>query len=424
MMWNSLGDDVKRNALTLVVLLAVVGAIFGADYFLRSGFSLASLVPSNQKVFEAYADQVMEVCKSAKYQPTCYDIELPKLLDKGVSMEDIYTVTSIIQKRTNDYFFCHVLGHNLAAKETAKDPSKWTEVIARCPTGMCSNGCLHGAAQERFRAESLTPEQIQEILPQVSGICEQGNGRDFTGLEQASCYHALGHLAMYLTHADIKASTNICDVIAQKGQRDYRLTCYEGAYMQIYQPLEPEDFTLVKDIAPQTTTASEAFCSTFTGEHEAACHRESWPLYRESLQTPEGLQKFCDATYTPESKRRCYNAMFYLLMAQMNFEVERIRPLCEGLPANRKAQCFANAASRCIETDYRLAPRALELCRIADTQGAGDRCYGELLFYSSFNYHEGSKEFAGFCNQLPGEWKNKCLAGEGKNLQPSQTDYD
>lgn len=422
MIQMKISDDIKRGAVLIFVLVLALCAIFATDFVLRSGFNPLTLIPTKGGEFEKYADQVMATCKTAKYAPSCYDIELPKLIDKGVTMENIFKVTEIIQKRTNDYYFCHVLGHNIAAKETAKDPSKWTEVIARCPTGMCSNGCLHGAAQERFRAESLTPEQIDEILPQLSGICEQGHERNFTGLEQASCYHALGHLSMYLTHADIRASTNICNRIARPDGRDYTQTCYEGAYMQIYQPLEPEDFALVADIAPKTQAASEAFCNTFSGEYREACHRESWPLYRESLQTADGLQKFCSATNSAQSEGRCYNAAFYLLMAQFNFDVNRITPLCEGLPKNRMAQCFANAASRCIETDYRLASRALQLCSIADSKGAGDRCYAELLFYSSFNYHEGSKEFKGFCNQLPGEWKNKCLAGEGKNLQPSKTD--
>ncbi len=411
-------EELKRGVTLLLVLLLAVGAIFGTDYIFRNGLNIASLIPSKENTLQKYADQVMAACKKDTYPPRCYDTEIPKLMDQGVSLEDSFKVTVLIQKATNGYFFCHVLGHNLAAKETAKDPSKWTDVIGRCPTGMCSNGCLHGAAQERFRAEALTPEQIDEVLPQLAGICQQGHERNFTGLEQASCYHALGHLSMYITNADIRASTRICNTIARPNNQDYTQTCYEGAYMQIYQPLEPEDFALVKDIAPQTQAASEAFCSTFSGEYREACHRESWPLYRESLQTPDGLQKFCNATYSPESKRRCYNAMFYTLVAQMNFEVERITPLCEGLPTGRKAQCFANAASRCIETDYRLAPKALELCSTAEKNGVGDRCYNELLFYSSFNYHVGSKEFVQFCNQLPGDWKNKCLTTDTKTLHP------
>ena len=411
----------KQNLVPVAILIGFLLFIFGIDYIHTSGlFSGSTKAPANEAVIQKYAAEVMEVCGKDSYPPSCYDTEIPKLMDRGVSIEDSFKVTSVIQTKTNGYFFCHVLGHNLSAKETAKDPSKWTEVIGKCPTGMCSNGCLHGAAQERFRSEVLTPEQQKDTLPQLAKICQPGSGRSFTGLEQASCYHALGHLAMYITGADIKASTNICNVIAKVGQQDYTQTCYEGAYMQIFQPLEPEDFTLVKDIAPQSTEAAEKYCRTFSGEYNAACHRESWPLYRESLTTSKGLQYFCSLVPDKVSSQRCYNAMFYVLTAQLNFEIERITPLCEALPEKQKAQCFANAASRSVETDYRLSGRAVELCKVAENHGVGERCYNELLFYSSFNYHEGSPEFKAMCNALPEPWKTKCLNGEGKTAHPTQ----
>lgn len=382
-----------------------------------SGIAAWMIKPGAHLPLQAYADQVMTTCAKTSYPPSCYDTEIPKLMDKGLTMEQAFQVTSIIQNKTQGYFFCHVLGHNLAAKETAKDPSKWTEVIGRCPVGQCSNGCLHGAAQERFRAESLTPTQVQGILPQLSQICT-GSTRDYTGLEQASCVHALGHLAMYLTNADIKAATGVCDVVAKQGDHDNTTTCYEGAYMQIFQPLEPEDFGLVRDIAPTTTTAAETYCDTFTGERQAACHRESWPLYRTDLFTAPGVQAFCALTPGAYDQQRCYNALFYILTAQFQFDVKRITDVCTGLPNALEGQCFANAASRAIETDYRLAPTSVALCKLADEKGVGDRCYHELLFYSTFNYHAGTPEFTGFCAQLPGTWKDQCLAGDGAKYSP------
>ena len=410
----------KKVLIFAAALLVLLGVIFGIAYLVRTGFTPPSVNSSSSAVIKKYMDQVIAACEKDSYPPRCYDTELPKLMDKGVSMEDVFKVTAEIQKETNGYYFCHVLGHNVAAKESAKDVSKWTEVVARCPTGMCSNGCLHGAAQERFRSEALTPTQIEEVIPQLASICQNSDRRKFTGLEQASCYHALGHLSMYITNADIHASTNICDRVARFGEQNYTQTCYEGAYMQIFQPLEPEDFTLVKDIAPKTTAESESYCNTFSGERHGACHRESWPLYRESLQTAEGLQKFCSVEGDPTSERRCYNGMFYMLVAQMDFDITRITTLCEALPKNLMAQCFANAASRSVETDYQLAPKAIELCEKAESLGVGNRCYGELLFYSSFNYHEGSPQFVGLCNQLPEPFKGKCLRGEGKTMNPGK----
>ncbi len=411
----------KNPYIQLAVIVVVLAVFFGVSEVMSGNFFFVS---SEQKL-ERLADGVIASCSKDSYPPSCYDKEIPLLMDKGLSMEEAFGVTTVIQNKVSNYFYCHVLGHNLSAKETAKDPSQWTEVVARCPAGMCSNGCLHGAAQERFRDDALPPEEVRALIPQLAEICEQGHGRDYTGLEQASCYHSLGHLTMYITGADIKTATDVCDEIAKKENgQDYTQTCYEGAYMQIFQPLEPEDFALVADIAPQTRADAEAYCDTFFGEYRAACHRESWPLYRESLINEKGaLESFCSLVPDPASVKICFNAMFYVLTAQFNFDFPKIITLCEGLSEKRMAQCFANGASRFIETDYRLVKDAVRLCEIAKEHGVGDRCYDELLFYSSYNFHKDSEAFTTLCGSLPEPWRTKCFDGEGTKIQIDKRDY-
>lgn len=404
--------------LPLLAPLALLGTIFLAGSFL----SPAGEQSGTSREFERYARDVLATCAKSPYPPACYDVEIPKLMDRGLSMEDAFAVTTVLQNRVNDYFYCHVLGHNISAKETAKDPSAWTEVVARCPTGMCSNGCLHGAAQERFREEALSPAEIEALLPELSTICESGENRTFTGLEQASCYHSLGHLSMYISAADISVATNVCDRVAKKATGDYTQTCYEGAYMQIFQPLEPEDFALVAHIPAKTIDEAYEFCEGYEGERRSACHRESWPLYRTTLAEPAGLEHFCNLVPDARAEQRCYNAMFYVLTAQFNFDTERIETLCTGLPQKRMAQCFANSAARLMETDYRLIPDAVALCEVADTHGEGARCYDELLFYSRFNFHKGTDSFNTLCTALPEPWRTKCDTGTGSRTPPSSGD--
>ncbi len=386
---------------------AVVLVLVIASYFLVPHLSYFK----GDRALTAYADEVIRTCATAPYIPSCYDNEIPRLMDRGLSMEEAFAVTAIVQSKTNGYFYCHVLGHKIAEHETAKDPSQWTSVIGRCPSGMCSNGCLHGAAQERFRAESLTPTQVDEIIPQLKSICT--TARSYTGLEQASCSHSMGHLAMYLTSGKIDAATGVCDRVAKDETRDHTQLCYEGAYMQIFQPLEPEDFGLVRNIAPTTTTRAQSFCNTFSGERRAACHRESWPLYRSEIQAAEGLQSFCSLVPGAAHQNRCYTAMFYVIAAQLGLKEDRVIAFCSGLSDPQRAQCFANTASRFIETDYRLAPSAAAICKEAEVQGAGERCYTELLFYSQYNFHADSKEFTQLCSALPEPWNARCIQGEG-----------
>lgn len=400
----------------LIAGLGVLSALFFLSH-------IVSMDPRSDVALQKYAREVIAACKDSGYTPACYDKEIPKLMDKGITMEQAFQVTYLIQEQVPDYFYCHVLGHNLSAKETAKDPLQWTTVVARCPTGMCSNGCLHGAAQEKFRDDALSSEEIQALIPEIKGICQIADNRNFTGLEQASCYHAMGHLAMYISGAEIDVAIKTCDQVAMNGNQDFTQTCYEGSYMQIFQPLEPEDFALVDHIPAKTVDEAVAFCESFTGERRTACHRESWPLYRETLQDADGMEAFCSIVPDPKAVQRCYNAIFYIMTVQLQFDEDRIEALCEGFEEKRKGQCYANAASRMVETDYRLVEKATSLCALADTNGVGKRCYDELMFYSTFNFHEGSDAFKALCTSMPEPWRTSCLNGEGKNIHPSANDY-
>ena len=127
------------------------------------GFAGLSATPALSSIAaqspEAAAETIIATCAQESYAPSCYDKEIPKLMDEGYSMEQAFAVTQVARKDPS-YQYCHVLGHYLAAKETQKDPENWKDVIARIPLGMCSNGAIHGAFQERFRAESL-PENAR-----------------------------------------------------------------------------------------------------------------------------------------------------------------------------------------------------------------------------------------------------------------------
>jgi hypothetical protein len=130
----------------------IIALSFGALILLAAIF----FVPTSQVIFEKkvekrsenelrkYAEDVLGRCSSVGYKPTCYDEEIPKLLDI-ITMEDAFQVTRYVQEKRPEYLYCHVLGHNIAEQETRKDPSRWKDVVARCPTTMCNNGCPHGA---------------------------------------------------------------------------------------------------------------------------------------------------------------------------------------------------------------------------------------------------------------------------------------
>lgn len=385
----------------LVSLLIIGGAIL-----------LSNLRPSSPRAldsFDAHAEAIIKKCASASHRVTCYDEEIPKLIGE-LSMEETFEVTRRVQEQDRNYWYCHVLGHELSAQETAKNPSQWKEVVARCPSGMCSNGCLHGAFQERFRADAMPDADLSTLTDTLAGICAARPGWNPTSMERATCYHALGHLAMYVTAADVKKSIVLCEAITEReAAGNFLQLCYDGTFMQIFQPLEPEDFALVKGKQPTKETVKD-FCWKFEDKQRNSCWSESWPLFFAEVTTPRGLVTFCGTLEDLNEENRCYSALFYVLTAQFNFNLADINRLCRGLPQERRGQCFANAASRLIETDARLVGKSLELCQLASAFRVEGDCYRELVFYSTYNFHRGSPEFLKLCESLPDPWREQCLS--------------
>ena len=385
----------------LVLILIIMGEVF---IFVRTPAQRGNDAP-----LSLLADTVIQACSSSTYHPACYDKAIPKLMDT-ISLEQAFEVTRLIQKKDSAYWYCHVLGHNIAARETAKDPAKWKEVIPRCPSDMCSNGCIHGALQERFRKDTFSKDDIVRILPDLNDVCDEKPQWHPTGMERATCYHALGHLLMYLTDADTKKSSEMCKSIAVKPNGDDFLTvCYDGVFMQLFQPLEPEDFALVKGKVPKKEDL-KTFCAPYPTQPRASCWSEGWPLFWSEVKTPKGLVKFCSVLPEGSMRERCYNGMFFIMASQVQLDEGKIINFCKDIPLPARERCFANAAGRMVETDAKLIDRSLSVCAAANKWHAGDACYRELLMYSQFNFHYGSPDFFNLCNGLPDQWKKQCLS--------------
>ncbi len=399
----------KRMRITIFVLALLIVAELIVFLKANSEWQVKNI---SHEVLKKYAEQMIAKCKDAPFKPKCYDEEIPKLMDK-ISMEQAFQVTKIVQDFDTSYAYCHVLGHELSAREVKKDPSKWKDVLTRCPSGQCSNGCLHGGLQEKFRAESLTDSQIKEYLKDFMVLCEPRDTWNPTGLEQGSCYHAMGHLMMYVTNADIPKALSLCGKVALKDKTDWRQVCYDGVFMQMFQPLEPEDFALVKGKQPTKDTVDK-FCASYSNTEKASCHSESWPLFSDEITKPQGLEKFCNKAET-NYRQRCFNALFYIITSQLNLDSKRVIDFCKEINLERRGLCFANAASRMIEVDYRNIEKAVELCNTANNLNVGDECYDELVTYSTFNFHSGSKESMKVCNSLPEKWKTQCIGKQNSS---------
>ena len=406
----------KNNKLVIIFILVI---IVEASYLIpinypSSGSFFKKFNLAAKSDLNAYAEQVIKKCSTVPYKPACYDKEIPKLMDY-ITMEQAFDVTKIVQKTDTEYLYCHVLGHNLSRRETEKDPSKWMDVIARCPATMCNNGCLHGSMMDRYKSESLTDDQIEQLKPDLKRVCEPRDKWHPTPIEISMCYHAIGHLNMYITNADLTKSADLCDLVGVKEDgRNYVQTCTEGVFMQIFQPLEPEDYALVKNLTP-TKDKVVSFCDTFKDNFMRfeACRRESWPLFIDQLMKPISMEKWCSFSNRPYAFKTCQAAI--MNMVTVNFLVNNNQPdklydYCSGFSTKAyQGDCFADAAARMMQIDPSYVGKSLEICSIADSRGISEECYKNVAGYGRKTYHPDTKEYIEYCGLMPGKWKKFCL---------------
>ncbi|OGI62790.1 hypothetical protein A2818_00905 [Candidatus Nomurabacteria bacterium RIFCSPHIGHO2_01_FULL_40_12] len=360
--------------------------------------SIANL--SNEEIVQ----KIYSVCAGHSYKPTCYDEEIPKLLSE-ISMERVFKIAGIVQVSDVSYSYCHDLGHKLSASEVSKNPREWKEVISRCPRGICSNGCQHGAAQERFRNEVLTQDQLIAAKIELVDVCNLK--KDWTGLEKSECIHGLGHLSVYLTGADVDKSLRVCnDINLRREELDL---CYDGAFMQIFQPQDPDDISLVEKIKPKTKEETQKFCRQFPDLNKVnACIRQAYPLYFQEIETSDGLIEYCAQSSPGLATEKCQNMLFYVQAQRTNYNVQKLADLCNGMPDKIKGRCFGQIANAIIHGGSHLISQAVAYCSLA-SDGKKDICLETILEFAPYNLPVGTKVFKQLCESFPSDWQRQCF---------------
>lgn len=376
-----------------------------------SALSLFFLVDfSSASTLDEATQRAVEECSAEYDRGLCYERVIPKYLDEGFSMEEVFTITSKVQELDRSYTYCHVLAHNISAKETAKDPSKWKDVVARAPYGVCGNGGSHGAFQERFREESLPDATIDEILTLVSDVCSPRSSWNPTPSQVANCIHGVGHLVMYVTAGDVEKSNAVCTAFADQIQnKDDIRTCYEGVFMQVFQPIEPEDKALVEHIVPQPAE-TQRYCNRFEGRIRAICIRESWILHADELTDPASFQSHCTNIADTRERRYCTEGITMGVFSRTyNFDEARMMSFCSQLTPSNNSICVDTVAFRLIQTDWHNMERAVSVCAQASPANI-EGCYRQLSAYVKSSISIDDPVRSAVCAQLPTDLRADCLA--------------
>jgi hypothetical protein len=309
-------------------------------------------------------DVVAECAHDAPTMAACYEQEVPNLYPK-LSLPAVFDVVRDIRAEDKTYQFCHVLAHKLGERLVAEDPDKWLDLIPLNPRdGLCSNGFVHGVIGGRFRAEVLSDATLEKVLPDFSLACEAHSGWTPTSFDRANCYHSMGHLFVFITDADIDKAFSLCERAVPE---DTRRMCVQGVFMQIYQPLEPDDFLLIEKMQdkPATTTVRQ-YCAGFSKNplYQGSCLEESWPFFRTSVVDGTGVKAYCSGYPNKEEENYCYLGVSSIVGRMQLSNPDAAISACNNFPQERQATCFGFAAQAQIEESHSAGQKAVAICQL------------------------------------------------------------
>ncbi len=381
------------SAVIALILLAAVG--YGAWRY----FGTMSAESSAQRVVDACAEESGD-------HSTCYEREVPDLLAE-MSLTKVFDVIRDIRTLDPSYQFCHVLAHKLGERIVAEDPDKWIDAIPLNPSdGMCSNGFIHGVLGGRFRAEVLSKDDLKKLIPDFSRACSVRPEWESSPLDRAICNHGMGHLYMFITDADIPLALSLCE---QTMPEDMKRVCREGVFMQIYQPLEPDDFLLIERMPVKPTKETvRSFCARYTkDEYEGACLRESWPFFREEILSGAGIDDFCSGQPNRTEEVACYESSFSLAGRLSLADPAKLLSMCAETSDDWKQMCYSYGARTVLEEDRNAGEKSLGLCASAPEQYR-DACIDSLVSTAQFIFGDAG-EHQRFCKLVPQSQQYRCL---------------
>ncbi len=355
---------------------------------------------------EAPSVKIVQDCAHAEDHSACYETDVAALYPQ-LSVAHIFDVIRDIRRKDPSYQFCHVLAHKIGERVVAEDPERWIDAIPLNPSdGLCSNGFIHGVVGGRFRAEVLDDATLQKLLPDFRRACEPRTGWEPSSLDQAICYHGLGHLYDFITNADLPKALDIC---TRTTSEQYRRVCIEGVFMQIYQPLEPDDYLMIEQMPVKPTTSTvRQFCARYRSNpsYEGACLRESWPMHP-GMTDGTGVESFCSSQPNAAEETACYQSATAIIGRQSLGNPEKAASACEQLPHSWQDLCFSTVAQAFLEENRTDASKAIGFCGRAQGPLA-QRCMNSLAAQAKFIFGKNKSEMKAFCAALPADLQMQC----------------
>jgi hypothetical protein len=397
-------EPLQKKMRDMLPMLLLIGALLA---FLAFTSLTQSLSPDG---LAKEAHSLVATCskESGRDHQRCYEDEVPKLV-KDQSLAEIFEIIRLIRHEDTSYQFCHELAHRLGEQAVAEDPDAWLNLIPENPDdGLCSNGFVHGIIAGRFRTDVLDDKTLKGLIPDFARACEARDNWTPTDLDRNICYHGMGHLFVMITTANLPRALEICSETTTKHPEFERL-CVEGVFMQIYQPLEPEDYALIEELPVKLSRDTvPAYCASFKNpEYVGACLRESLALSWEKIFDGLWVSQFCAVQPNKEESKRCFESAFSLLGRMSLAKPEQALKTCRESSEDQKDMCYSYAARTILEEDRTAADRAANFCAEVP-EGNRTACYDFLSYTARSILGTRTDRIQKLCNAMPETSKTTC----------------
>ncbi|HEY4502151.1 MAG TPA: hypothetical protein VJJ20_03765 [Candidatus Paceibacterota bacterium] len=350
---------------------------------------------------------IKECAESATGRAACYEEKVSALYPE-YPVPAVFDVVREVRRQDPSYQFCHVLAHKIGERVVAEDPSRWVDAISLNPAdGMCSNGFVHGVVGGRFRAEVLSSTSIEALLPDFTRACEPRATWNPSDLDRAICYHGMGHLYDFITDADVPRALALC---SQTTPEEYERVCIEGVFMQIYQPLEPDDYELINRMAVKPTKETvRIYCASYIDpEYVGACLRESWPFFDEDIRNGTASGEFCAGQPDATRTEYCYQSISSIVGRMSLGDPSKAVAACSNFLPEWRQLCYGYSAEAVLEEDRSNATKAIELCSRAGKVYV-EGCLEYLISHARFLFGDNAQQRSYFCAALPAAIRWQCL---------------
>ncbi|QQG38140.1 MAG: hypothetical protein HYS26_01125 [Candidatus Kaiserbacteria bacterium] len=265
---------------------------------------------------------------------------------------------------------CHVTAHAIGQLSIERGDGL-EETLAAC-TGLCRNGCKHGAIAAAAVAELA--DAYDEDIAHADAATIGAIGAKYCTAKTQLC-HGIGHL-LYIATQDFDEALKSCESIADGDEAE---RCYLGVFMEA---VGEENSLAFRSASATIATDDPAYpCDSVDAQYRHACFFELAGFQRDLLartrrDTSERAALIVEAcnAFTGGDQRDCYTGYGYSSVEQLNQSASSDPGQCGNFGnVSQRDACSVGVVLKYV--DNRNYTEALEYCRAVGESEREQQCF-------------------------------------------------